>query len=374
MHTRRGDPTRMLVTIATVGFVVNTTRAMIGHILMPRYVPWNIAGLAEPIRWALWIAATPLLAWIVRLAESPPSWRTQIGRHLASVACLAPLHGLIVSYVAFQLMLLAQPPDRRQLFLWNPPVAISGAVIDAVWGYCVIMGFYYAITSQYRMQERVLKAAELEASLNQAQLEALQSQLQPHFLFNVLHSTSMLVATNGAAARDMLVRLSDLLRRSLSTRHAFEVPLDEELEFLERYLGIERVRLAERLRVAFDIDPAARRALVPTLTLQPLVENAIRHGITRAAAGGTIIIQAEVKDSSVLLRVENDGVGSRASTTSGERSSGLGIANLAARLNQLYPDNHQFHFGERPDARGWIVRVVIPLRHATAAATGGFKS
>src|SRR5262249_2873049 len=150
----------------------------------------------------------------------------------------------------------------------------------------------YALDYYQKFQERELKAAQLEGRLAQAELQNLKAQLQPHFLFNTLHAISVLMQENVQAANRMLVRLSELLRMALDTAGAQEVTLKQEVEFAQRYLEIEQTRFQDRLSVKIDVDPSALDARAPSLLLQPLVENAVRHGIARRAGAGLLEIIA----------------------------------------------------------------------------------
>ncbi len=209
--------------------------------------------------------------------------------------------------------------------------------------------------------------------LVQAELDTLKLQLSPHFLFNALNSAMALIGSDREAAEKMVSELSDFLRLVLSGSMEHEVPLDRELELLERYLRIQRVRFQDKLNVDFDISDEARRAMVPSLLLQPLLENAIRHGIGPRATPGRVWVSAHRAGDMLTMQVVDDGVGASA-RRSRERSrgTGLGLANTATRLIHLYGDEHQFETGPREDG-GFAVRVVIPfrLRVGSPAVDGG---
>lgn len=198
--------------------------------------------------------------------------------------------------------------------------------------------------------------------LVQAELDTLKLQLSPHFLFNALNSAVALIGSDRLAAERMVSELSDFLRLVLSGSMEHEVPLERELELLERYLRIQRVRFPDKLGVQFDISDEARRALVPSLLLQPLVENAIRHGISPRATPGHVWVSAHRHGESLGIEVIDDGVGPSA-RRSRERSrgTGLGLANTATRLIHLYGDRHQFEAGAR-EGGGFAVKLVLPFR------------
>jgi two-component system, LytTR family, sensor kinase len=210
--------------------------------------------------------------------------------------------------------------------------------------------------------ERALRASRLEAELAGAQLQLLRLQLEPHFLFNTLHAIGTLVHDSPDAAERMIVLLSDLLRRALDEMAAPEVALREEVEFLERYLEIERVRFPDRLRVVREIEPESLAALVPTLLLHPLVENAIRHGVARRAQGGLLGIRARKVDGRLELRVWDDGP-AEPQPSPRTRTPGIGLANTRARLEHLYGAAYRFEL--RRAEGGTEVAVSLPFRVAS---------
>ena len=224
--------------------------------------------------------------------------------------------------------------------------------------YWVILAVTTAFDYNRRLRERELRAAELEKRLAQAKLQALQMQLNPHFLFNTLHSISALMHRDVEAADRMIAQLSDLLRAALAKAETQEVPLREELAFLERYLQIEKTRFGERLTVALDIAPETLAARVPNLILQPLVENAIKHGIEPRARPGRIEIRAARRDGQLALEVADNGNGL---PPGGPKREGVGLSNTRARLRELYGAGHTFEMGNGP-AGGLRIQVTLPWR------------
>jgi two-component system, LytTR family, sensor kinase len=206
-------------------------------------------------------------------------------------------------------------------------------------------------------------ASQLEAQLAQAQLDTLRMQLHPHFLFNTLNGIVGLVRDNrNDIAVSMLVGLSDLLRHALEHSDQQEVELQEELNFINLYLSIQQMRFSDRLQVKLQIDDDTKHALVPNLVLQPLAENALHHGLAKSVSSGLIGIQAQAENGNLKLTVFDNGVG-LPSNWQLKSSAGIGLANTAARLEQLYNGNHRFDIRNRAEG-GVEVIMVIPLRTA----------
>ena len=231
--------------------------------------------------------------------------------------------------------------------------------------YWAIIGLQHAVDYYRQARAREVRAARLETRLLSSQLQALQQQLHPHFLFNTLHAISTLVHRDPDKADLMIERLSDLLRITLRKDGVQEVELAEELEYVRAYLDIEQVHFGSRLRIEYRIDAAALDALVPTLILQPIVENAIRHGLEPLVRPGTLTIEAEADGDVLVLRVRDDGVGFAKTF---KRRDGVGLANTRSRLDRLYGEAAALTMHEQPSG-GVRVDVTIPLRKPAAAAT-----
>jgi two-component system LytT family sensor kinase len=239
--------------------------------------------------------------------------------------------------------------------------------------YWVVLSIQSAIRNHQRFQERAqaalrseLRASQLEAQVAQARLAALKAQLQPHFLFNTLNAIVVLVRQQkGQQAEETLARFSDLLRAVLADMDAQEVSLSRELEYLRLYLSIEQVRFSDRLRVDIAVDPELLDAAVPHMALQPLVENAIRHGVGGRATAGVITIRAARLDDSLHVVVQDDGPGFGAGSNAGANAGGhgLGLANTRARLRQLYGDAAELRT-ESAAGGGAQVTLVLPFHIA----------
>ena len=219
-----------------------------------------------------------------------------------------------------------------------------------------------------RYRERERDAERLAAGLTEARLQALKMQLQPHFLFNTLNAISALIPAEAKPARRMVARLGDLLRIALEHEETQEVTLREELAFLQPYLEIEQARLEDRLTVVMEIAPETLDARVPHLMLQPLVENAIRHGIAPRIEPGRVEISAAsgADDRFLHLEVRDDGPGLGRDGGTGSRK-GVGLTNTRSRLEQLYDGEHRFEFANRPEG-GTVVRIFLPFRRGDGMA------
>lgn len=318
--------------------------------------------------YGLWIAATPLIFWLARrFSFEGRRWPGRVALHVAAAVALSVTIDLI-SHA-----------------LWNGltdghvrPVSI-GFVLDnfhflsELLLYLIVLatGLARAYFLQYRERvdeaarlraeaaELEARSASLQAQLSEAHLQTLRMQLNPHFLFNTLNTISAYLEQDPAGARRMIARLSELLRYTLDKSEAREVPLHQELEFTEKYLEIQRMRMEERLAVEEDVDPGVRDALVPNLILQPLVENAIKHGIGPLERGGRIQLSAWREGHDLHLSVADDGPGMSLSAGDGATTTGIGLRNTRQRLESLYGDAHRFSVGTS-DRGGLVVRMTIP--------------
>jgi LytS/YehU family sensor histidine kinase len=233
--------------------------------------------------------------------------------------------------------------------------------------YWAIAGLSHAVLYYRESRDRELRTSQLETKLISAQMAALQQQLQPHFLFNTLHAISALMHRDVEAADRTLMRLSDLLRMTLETVGLQEIALQAELDFLAKYLEIEQTRFADRLVVRFDIEPDTLDARVPTFLLQPLVENAIKHGVSKKAGPGHIDIRARRDHDKLRIEVRDDGVG-LSETALTALQKGIGVSTTRARLQHQFGADYRFEFHRQ--AQGLAVVVALPWRTQTAAASG----
>ena len=320
-----------------------------------RIVSWQLAV------WYVWGCLSPLILYLQRRFRIEGStWLNGLMINLAASAFLALTH----LAAATSLKMLMRPFDvwsDQHSFRVQYQGELSHFFLFDVLIYWAIFGVGYAFDYRERYRERESLAAQLKIQLAQAQLESLKVQLHPHFLFNTLHTIAALVRSNEKMpAVDMIAGLSDLLRRALESAEEQEVPLREELEFIELYLGIQRVRFADKLAVRMEIAPETLDAMVPNLILQPLVENAIRHGFSAEESAGLIAIEAYCDDQDLHITVRDDGPGLQAGWRM-EQSEGIGLANTSERLKHLYGAAHRFDLYNGTTG-GMIATITIPFR------------
>jgi LytS/YehU family sensor histidine kinase len=277
--------------------------------------------------WYLWAALTPVIAWLARRAPivSPGLVRALLVHIPASIAFAVVK--LALRFVAGQAWPTLETGTFRNMMLAQLHLNLVT--------YWVIAGLAQAVDYYRKYRDRELRASHLEAKLAQAQLDVLRMQLHPHFLFNTLHAISTLVRKDPDGAERTIAQLSDLLRMTLDTIGRPKSTVKDEMEFIDRYLAIQQTRFGDRLIVSHSIDPDSLDALVPTQILQPLVENAIRHGIGPRATGGRVSIEVARRDGHLTLLVADDGIGLPAEGLDGIKA-GVGLSNTRARLSELY--------------------------------------
>jgi two-component system LytT family sensor kinase len=324
-------------------------------------IPWWHAFAFTMPDWYLWaLIAFPVVRLSRRFRLEKGAWGKPFAIHMLASVVLSFLHILLaVTFIFMCVPGFAQTHTWSEKFWFNFTIRFHWNVVT----YWAIVGMVHAIDSARASEERRRRAAQLESELAQAQLEALKSQLQPHFLFNTLNAITALMRSDVGAAERMMTRLSDLLRTSLESAGIQEVPLEKEIEFLRSYLEIQQIRFSDRLKVRFGIDPETLDASVPNLILQPLVENAIRHGIASRMASGTVEVMARRRDGMLSLEVRDDGPGMSAG---GPVREGIGLSTTRARLRQLYGESHRFEI-RSAEGKGTDVRLEIPFRTFEAA-------
>jgi sensor histidine kinase YesM len=323
------------------------------------------ASVGSPVSWA------QLLAWNLTISTvwsllTPPvyelarrftfdrnSWKRTLPVHL--------LASVVLTFVGAAVVVELEP-----LVTWTkgPHVPVRAHMLSRFfmdlqrYWYVVLITQAIAYYGKYR--EREVLSSQLEAQLANAQLDVLKSQLEPHFLFNTLNSIAALARNDGPAAEHMTLQLADLLRASLDAAGVHEVTLEQELRFLQKYLDIQQIRFQDRLQVETDVDPVVLPALVPNLILQPLVENAIKHGIAPRRTPGLIRLSVWRDPDDLWIEVRDNGVG-LTRTRSSLATEGVGLRNTRARLTQLYNDDHMLVLDDAPGG-GCCTRIRLPYR------------
>jgi signal transduction histidine kinase len=303
------------------------------------------------LTWYACVLSAPLLVWLSRrLPLDRDRWRSSLAVHLLVIVSLV----LATAAVQYRLTYGGSP--------YAPPLAefLKVTLLTGSLPFLTVAAAAHALEARTRAHDRELDAARARGQLAEARLEALTAQLQPHFLFNTLQGISTLITRDPAAADRMLATLSDLLREVLRRGEAREVEVAEEVRVLGPYLDIARWRFGARLSVTVDVDDDARDALVPFFILQPLVENALHHGVGARAGAGTIAIRARRDGPWLRLTVTDDGPGVDASPRLGG-GRGVGLANTRARLREMYGDRHEMELA-RAEPAGSRVTVAVPYR------------
>jgi len=350
-----------------VGFILWTILAFLtaagAHVYM--------ASMGSPVSWAqllawnitislIWSLLTPFVYELSRrYSFDRAGWHSALPIHVIA--------SVVLAFVAAVALVSINP-----LITWTkePNIPFFAHVLSRTfmdiqrYWYIVLVTQTIAFYGKY--QERQILSSQLEAQLARAQLEVLKIQLEPHFLFNTLNSIAALARHDGEAAEHMTLQLADLLRMSLDGVGVYEVPLQQELTFLQKYIDIQQVRFHDRLHVETEIDPRTLDTLVPNLILQPIVENAIRHGIGPRRAGGVIRISTWRDRDDVWMEIRDNGVGfTRGGLMPPE---GVGLSNTRGRLQQLYNEDHAMVL-EDATGGGCTVKIRVPYRTMTEEVT-----
>lgn len=285
--------------------------------------------------WEFWLIPTAAIFWLARRFPVIPPRRLSILVHLLAANVIAIAHGLF--WLA--LLILVKPFDRMTAEpseLKIAEILFARLPLECIL-YCLVLGAALALDFYERYRERELRAAQLEASLAEARLRALELQLQPHFLFNTMNAISALVRNRrNDEAVTMMAGLSELLRYTLDHAGEQQVALEEEVAVLRRYLEIQHARFPDRMSFEIDLSPDARRGAVPTLLLQPLAENAVRHGIALSVSPGVVEVRAFRRGGRLMIEVFNSGV------LDAPSNRGIGLRNTRERLQHLYGEEGRF--------------------------------
>ena len=346
----------LLVSCATFLALIYSARTIFTSVARQQPIDWVRQVAFEYLYWYVWAALTPVVIWFARRFDLQRNVRRSVLALIAFGLLMAPLQSVIEFSLAYLIDFLRGVPEvdmRRRRQILGPAIAIETFGNYII--YALIVCGHYAYDYYQKYRDREMRSVELEGRLAQAELQNLKMQLHPHFLFNTLHTISVLMMRDADLANRMLIRLSDLLRITLDNTGSQMVPLKQELDFLRGYLEIEQTRFQDRLTVDIDVQPAALDAQVPNLILQPLVENAIRHGIATRPGAGTIQLRATTDGPVLHLQVRDDGPG-----LDGSFKKGIGLTNTEARLRQLYGAAHNFGIRNSPDG-GVEVTITVPF-------------
>jgi sensor histidine kinase YesM len=356
---RLGTGVRRWLILAVFGALVSTAAGVLFALPTLGTDHWHTELRTYLGQFWCWALLTPAIVWLDR--RLPFSGR-ELGKRLAVHILTSILFTEAFFYIFTALRVLMGVAPRSSL-------QISGMFSAAVVGwqiwcwliYWVILGGIQAYQYYQRYLNSELRLERLEHSFSEARLNALRMQLDPHFLFNALNTISSHVERDPKLTRRMIEHLGDLLRMSLESKDRQEVPLAEELAFLEHYLEIQKIRFGEQLRVVMDVAPEVKYAAVPSMFIQPLVENAIRHGISRRASGGTIVVRAKPLGDRLEIRVIDDGVGLPLGWKI-EEAEGLGLSITRQRIAGLHPHGASRFVVKNRKEGGTEVEVSLPLR------------
>lgn len=351
-------------------------------------LPWRSALILSLIDWGPWIVFSPVVVALARrLPIGPKTWKWAVPVHLlASFAVIVAIEAGMsalslrkeVIIRRHEVRMIERRGDEAPLaprlprdpgrFAWLRFVDRARVAVPVYW---MLVAGAHAVAQQRRGIERERRALQAEAHLAEARFTALQAQLNPHFLFNTLNTIAQLGYDNPAQAEEMVASLSELLRAVLAAQHRREVSLAEELAFVDRYCAIQKLRFADRLTVRTEVTPNALKAAVPALLLQPLVENAILHGVAPDRAPGTVFVRAQVVADRLHLEVADTGGAAGGAVVDAGRPlhfrEGVGLGNTRTRLAALYGDRQIFKL-ERAVEGGVSVKIELPLRRAEGAA------
>lgn len=352
---------RWIAAIWCVGGVFEATQAvLIMRFAERKQHAWLPLFGTELATWLPWALATPL---IISLARRYPIMRDTTVRAVAvHLATFVAISVVAEAWSALLQVLFNPWGNRRPPTFWDTlSITLLYQIVLFFIAYALVLTITYMVDSRERIARQMSETARLNEELSKAQLAALRRQMEPHFMFNTLNAIAGLVRDRrNDAAVSMIVGLSEFLRRASEDSHRLQVTLAEEVEYLQRYLDIQQVRLGDRLRVSVDMPADLLDEQVPSLLLQPLVENAIKHGVAKRVAGGTVRVAGARRNGSLHLSVYNDA--SNVPQDWQTPGAGVGLANLRTRLQILHSDAAELRM--EPSGDGVEVIVILPLKGA----------
>jgi len=320
--------------------------------------PWYFRAVPVVTGNLLWALLCPLIHRVVRGAAGSSGARVRtVAGQLGISLAFATVHRVVAEGIFLSRYYFEDPSGFGEFLAHVAPRVPVGTVSSFI-EYWIIVGAFYAFDFYHKYKDKQLELAVKERELSDAQLGALRMQLHPHFLFNTLHTASSLMDEDVRRAREVLSRLGSLLRRLLDSDRDHLVPLERELEFARDYLDIEQERFQDRLRVEYDVEDDVLEVPVPNLVLQPLLENAVKHGFSRRTEGGSITVRCRRRGDELEIVVRDDGSGAT-DAAAALRRPGIGIGNVRDRLRQLYGERHSFRV-DSPEDGGFEVRIRIP--------------
>ena len=357
MRIPRFHPRRVLLLLTAWASVSVVFTAVQASVELNPNKPILFLLFSNGVHFGIWALTLPLL---ITAVNRFPLQKGKIVRHALVLFSLSLIIGFVVSILFPAIVRSIWFPIRSEVatgksFLQQGLfVFLQTDLLTCILIICVLHA--WRLWQAYQAER--LRASELEGRLATAHLEALRMQLHPHFLFNTLHSIAGLVSQDAETAPRMIVALGDFLRLTLEDRATAMRPLCDEMEFIRLYIAIEQMRLGNRMTVEYDVDREAADAMLPYLILQPLVENAIRHGVARISRSSALVLRAHRVNGNICLAVENDGP-----QGSCEFKPGVGISNTLERLRLLYDENFRFKLTSRPEG-GCLATLTIPFRGA----------
>jgi len=358
-------PWKMAALIAFIAPVILLIGGLIftAQLVLSGMLSFSRAFLFTLPIWSPWLVFSPLVVWMTaRFPVEKIGWKKYAMLHLGALFLICAFNWNLMGQMS--LKAAEHLPSHIVLPMGGKPPLGARVVLDVL-TYSMLVSVCLAVNLSLQAKERERRALKAESYLTEARLSALRMQLQPHFLFNALNGISTLVHTNPAAADDMIANLSTLLRLSLDRMEEQEIPLRHELDFLRSYLDIEQVRYGNRLICDWDISPDTMTAFLPSLLLQPLVENAIRHGLSPLSRTVTVTVRSWIDEEMLHLQVSDDGAGYRENTTDvSGKSTHIGLNNTRARLAALYGNRQSMSVrgisNENREIHGCIVEIRIP--------------
>ena len=357
-------PFKYVLIIAFILIVVFVAKDYFKFLMWRKYDYFNwTEAIAIPfVNYTLWALLAPLVYNLMLLFPIKKGLSAKTGfYHLVFSIILAFIHEVISNMMYITIILIVYPIENVQKFLLLRMNTIPAAIADRMIEYWLILGAFMAYYYFQQYTDKEVQMVKMENELSNAQLKALRNQLQPHFLFNSLNTVSSLMSLNVKDAQKVLAKLATLLRSMLDQDQKNFIPLQDEIEYLKNYLYIEQTRFMDRLTVSYEIQPASLKAIVPNLILQPLVENAIKHGFSNQTEKGEIVVKSYVKNNDLHMFVEDDGKGCDHCESILE-NAGIGLNNTYQRLKQIYKDNFSIKL-DSEKGKGFKVHIKIPLSY-----------